>query len=51
LPVARYVTPEEFAELERIGYELGFKYVFAGPFVRSSYLADVAFEGATVRPQ
>jgi len=51
LPVARYVTPEEFAELEGIGYELGFKYVFAGPFVRSSYLADVAFEGATVRPQ
>ena len=51
LPVARYVTPEEFAELERIGYELGFKYVFAGPFVRSSYLADVAFEGVTVRPQ
>lgn len=47
LPVARYVTPEEFAELERIGYELGFKYVFAGPFVRSSYLADIAFEGAT----
>ena len=51
LPVARYVAPEEFAELERIGYELGFKYVFAGPFVRSSYLADVAFEGATARPQ
>jgi len=49
LPVARYVTPEEFAELERIGYELGFKYVFAGPFVRSSYLADAALEVATAR--
>lgn len=46
LPVARYVTPEEFAELERLGYELGFKYVFSGPFVRSSYLADIAFENA-----
>ncbi len=46
LPVARYVAPEEFAELERIGYELGFKYVFSGPFVRSSYLADIAFESA-----
>ncbi|MCS7185326.1 MAG: lipoyl synthase [Armatimonadota bacterium] len=46
LPVARYVAPEEFAELERIGYELGFKYVFSGPFVRSSYLADIAFENA-----
>ncbi len=46
LPVARYVAPEEFAELERIGYELGFKYIFSGPFVRSSYLADIAFESA-----
>lgn len=46
LPVARYVSPEEFAELERIGYELGFKYVFSGPFVRSSYLADIVFESA-----
>ena len=46
LPVVRYVTPEEFTELERIGYELGFKYVFSGPFVRSSYLADIAFESA-----
>jgi len=51
LPVARYVTPEEFTELERIGYELGFKYVFAGPFVRSSYLADTALEIATARFQ
>ncbi|MER3500710.1 MAG: hypothetical protein IMHGJWDQ_000012 [Candidatus Fervidibacter sp.] len=44
LPVARYVPPDEFVELERIGYELGFRFVFAGPFVRSSYLADKAFE-------
>lgn len=51
LPVARYVTPEEFAELERIGYELGFKYVFSGPFVRSSYLADIAFENASWLPE
>lgn len=49
LPVARYVTPEEFAELERIGYELGFQYVFSGPFVRSSYLADIALESVKTR--
>lgn len=49
LPVARYVTPEEFAELERIGYELGFRYVFSGPFVRSSYLADIALESVKIR--
>jgi lipoate synthase len=34
--------------LERIGYQLGFRFVFAGPFVRSSYLADLALEGASV---
>lgn len=45
LPVARYVPPDEFADLERIGYELGFRYVFSAPFVRSSYLADLALEG------
>ncbi|MGQ9461842.1 MAG: lipoyl synthase [Candidatus Fervidibacter sp.] len=49
LPVARYVTPEEFAELERIGYELGFQYVFSGPFIRSSYLADIALESVKTR--
>lgn len=49
LPVARYVTPEEFAQLERIGYELGFQYVFSGPFVRSSYLADIALESVKTR--
>jgi lipoic acid synthetase len=40
LPVERYVTPEEFAELERIGYALGFANVASGPMVRSSYHAD-----------
>ncbi|MBD3292740.1 MAG: lipoyl synthase [Armatimonadia bacterium] len=39
LPVARYVTPEEFAELERMGLERGLKRVLSGPFVRSSYRA------------
>ncbi len=49
LPVARYVPPEEFEELKRIGYSLGFRYVFAAPFVRSSYLADMALEEARQR--
>ncbi len=39
-PVIRFVTPEEFADLERIGYELGFSHVASGPLVRSSYHAD-----------
>ncbi|MDX2436629.1 MAG: lipoyl synthase, partial [Acidobacteriota bacterium] len=40
--VARYWSPEEFAELEKIGTDLGLE-VFAGPFVRSSYRAEEAY--------
>lgn len=40
LPVARYVTPEQFAEFERLAYALGFRHVASGPLVRSSYHAD-----------
>ena len=39
LPVDRFVTPEEFDEFKEIGLELGFKNVFSGPLVRSSYHA------------
>ena len=39
LPVIRHVTPAEFAELKRLGYELGFQHVESGPLVRSSYHA------------
>jgi lipoyl synthase len=40
LPVARFVHPDEFAELREIGYELGFDYVESGPLVRSSYHSE-----------
>ncbi|HEX7051413.1 MAG TPA: lipoyl synthase [Longimicrobiales bacterium] len=40
-PIARWVTPDEFAEWKRIGEEeLGFPHVEAGPLVRSSYHAE-----------
>jgi lipoyl synthase len=39
LPVIRHVTPDEFLELKRYGYELGFGHVESGPLVRSSYHA------------
>jgi len=41
-PVARYVPVEEFAEYEKIGYDIGFRLVVAGPLVRSSFRADEA---------
>jgi len=39
LPVDRWVTPEEFAEHARVGKDMGFAHVEAGPLVRSSYHA------------
>lgn len=39
LPIARYYTPEEFAELKDFGLEIGFQWVESGPLVRSSYHA------------
>ncbi len=40
LPLARWVTPEEFAHWKRFGLEIGFGVVESGPLVRSSYHAD-----------
>jgi lipoic acid synthetase len=42
-PIAKYVTPEEFQELERIAYAKGFLKVSATPLTRSSYHADDDF--------
>ncbi|MCR9191869.1 MAG: lipoyl synthase [Gammaproteobacteria bacterium] len=44
LPIARYVTPEEFNLLRDIGLEKGFFEVASGPLVRSSYRADKVFK-------
>jgi lipoic acid synthetase len=40
LPVVRYWHPDEFADLEREAYAMGFESVAAGPLVRSSYHAE-----------
>jgi lipoic acid synthetase len=44
LPVARYVTPPEFESYREFGLTVGFKKVFSGPLVRSSYMADLVSE-------
>jgi lipoic acid synthetase len=46
LPVSRYVTPPEFDAYRDFGLSLGFKKVFSGPLVRSSYMADLVSEEA-----
>ena len=40
IPVYRYLLPEEFERLKEIGLKIGFKKVFSGPLVRSSYHAE-----------
>jgi lipoic acid synthetase len=50
LPVMRYVHPEEFAKLKRIGEAMGIPHVEAGPLVRSSYHADHSHQAAKVAP-
>lgn len=42
LPVKRYYTPEEFAQLREEALALGFVHVASAPLVRSSYMADVS---------
>ena len=49
LPVAEYIHPDQFAEYERIGDEMGFLFVASGPFVRSSYNAQEFSGGACLR--
>ncbi len=49
LPMARYYTPQEFAELKRIGLAMGFGHVESGPLVRSSYHAHEQVEALAGR--
>ncbi len=49
LPVKRYVPPAEFDELKDVAMELGFSHAACGPFVRSSYHADLQAKGEEVK--
>jgi lipoyl synthase len=46
LEVSQYVTPEQFDSYREYGLQIGFRMVFSGPFVRSSYMADSVREQA-----
>ena len=43
LEVKKYYTPDAFNKLAEQGKRMGFSHVFAGPFVRSSYMAEEVF--------
>jgi lipoic acid synthetase len=46
LEVIEYIEPHVFEEYRVIGESLGFRAVFSGPFVRSSYMADLVAHSA-----
>lgn len=46
LRVEEYVMPDQFEAYREFGLSIGFKMVFSGPLVRSSYMADVVSERA-----
>jgi lipoic acid synthetase len=43
-PVARYVADASYERFREHGHKIGLRYVFAGPFVRSSYHAKEAHD-------
>jgi lipoic acid synthetase len=46
LPMSRYYTPGEFAQLKHLGMEMGFRHIESGPLVRSSYHAHEQADAA-----
>jgi lipoic acid synthetase len=50
LPVSAYIEPRQFEAYREYGLSLGFKMVFSGPLVRSSYMADAVNEEARRGP-
>jgi lipoyl synthase len=48
LPVARFVTPEQFEMFREAGLARGFRECVSGPLVRSSYRAEQALAGNNV---
>ncbi|HAD43622.1 MAG TPA: lipoyl synthase, partial [Plesiomonas shigelloides] len=49
LPVQRYVSPAEFDDFKQKALEMGFTHAACGPFVRSSYHADLQAKGEEVK--
>ena len=46
IAISKYYTPEEFKEIENTALKIGFTAVASGPFVRSSYGAELVLDKA-----
>ncbi len=47
-PVKKYYTPDEFEQYKQLAEAAGIRYVFSGPLVRSSYLAEHVFDDVKI---
>ena len=47
--IRKYYHPDEFAEFRELGLNLGIRWVFSGPLVRSSYHAEDVFDQMMAR--
>jgi lipoic acid synthetase len=47
LQVVEYIPPAQFDDYRKLGLALGFRMVFSGPLVRSSYMADLVSDQAS----
>lgn len=48
IPVTEYISPTTFEAYKEIAYGMGFKFVAAGPFIRSSYKAAEMYLSDTI---
>lgn len=46
LLVKAFITPEQFKQYEEFGHQIGIPHMYCGPFVRSSYNAELVIEQA-----
>jgi lipoyl synthase len=49
LLVKQFIAPEQFKKYEQFGYSIGVKQMYCGPFVRSSYNAEMVLQ--QIKPQ
>ena len=49
VPVVEYITPEQFERYREMALRMGFDYCASGPLVRSSYLAEEAWQAVSGR--
>lgn len=47
LRIKAFVTPDQFKSYEQYGHSIGIKHMYCGPFVRSSYNANLVLQRAT----